>query len=362
MRGRRTLLVVDEVHHLPGLADDEPGTEVDPAAPDEASNWSRALLPMLECASYRLLLSGTLERADGRAILWLPYRAGPKARTHQVDLAAPGWAVVGYSRAQAVADCAVLPITFGALDGDATWAEAGRDEDERVTVGPHRLSGPHATETSRPALFTALRTGFATELLRKAFEATRELRAKRRTERGLAPVTAVRGLGKLLVVAPDQASARTCLDALRRWMPAEQAKRDIRLATSHRRDAHEALAAFRLLAEPSILVTVAMVCEGLDAPEVAVAALTHIRSRPWLEQMIARATWVDPNADPAKGSAPCCSTPTTRSSPSSAAGSRPSGACRRRGQGGAAGLAPPRCGNGPRPRGQTVVLGRMPAL
>jgi len=43
------------------------------------------------------------------------------------------------------------------------------------------------------------------------------------------------------------------------------------------------------MAEPSILVTVAMAYEGLDAPEVAVvAALTHIRSQPWLEQMTAR--------------------------------------------------------------------------
>ena len=45
-----------------------------------------------------------------------------------------------------------------------------------------------------------------------------------------------------------------------------------------------------------------MAYEGLDAPEVAVvAALTHIRSRPWLEQMIARATRVDPNAGPYEG-------------------------------------------------------------
>lgn len=111
---------------------------------------------MLGCATYRLLLSGTLERADGRAVLWLPYRAGLKARTRQVDLAAPGWAVVGYSRAQAVADRAVLPVTFGALDGEATWAEAGMDEDKRITVGPHRLAGSHPTETTRPALFTAV--------------------------------------------------------------------------------------------------------------------------------------------------------------------------------------------------------------
>ena len=48
-----------------------------------------------------------------------------------------------------------------------------------------------------------------------------------------------------------------------------------------------------------MLVTVAMAYEGLDAPEVAVvAALTHIRSRAWLEQMVARATRVDPHAGP----------------------------------------------------------------
>jgi hypothetical protein len=40
-----------------------------------------------------------------------------------------------------------------------------------------------------------------------------------------------------------------------------------------------------------------MAYEGLDAPEAAVvAALTHIRWRPWLEQMVAGATRVDPHA------------------------------------------------------------------
>ena len=48
-----------------------------------------------------------------------------------------------------------------------------------------------------------------------------------------------------------------------------------------------------------MLVTVAMAYEGLDAPEVAVvAALTHIRSRAWLEQMVARATRIDPHGGP----------------------------------------------------------------
>ena len=299
----RTLLVVDEVHHLPALAETDPDTarqeerDKGDKEDDPASAWSRAILPLFECAAVRLLLSGTLERADGKGILWLPYRQGPRARTREVALDAPGWAVVGYSRKQALAERAVLPVTFGALDGEASW----RDEEGR-DVGPHRLGGSHPVETTRPALFTALRTGFADALLREAFQAIRTLRARRRQERGLAADATARGLGKLLVVAPDQANARRYLDLVRTWVPAVQAETVAQLATSDMPRAHEVLAAFRLRPEPSILVTVAMAYEGLDAPEVAVvAALTHIRSRPWLEQMVARATRVDPQAGPYSG-------------------------------------------------------------
>ncbi|MFT8244286.1 DEAD/DEAH box helicase [Roseomonas sp. BN140053] len=305
-RRHRTLLVVDEVHHLPALPDLDPdgrdgGAPAAAAENDDPAAWSGALLPLLECARVRLLLSGTLERADGRRILWLPYRRGSRSGTREVDLAAPGWAVVGYSRAQALAERAVLPVTFGALDGEASWLEpasAGPPGAERIPAGPHRLSTSVPGETTRPALFTALRTGFAEALLRESFDATRKLRAERRAALGVAPGQPARGLGKLLVVAADQSCARRYLDALRGWVPAAQAE-DVRLATSDERDAHETLAAFRLRPEPSILVTVAMAYEGLDAPEVAVvAALTHIRSRPWLEQMVARATRVDPRAGP----------------------------------------------------------------
>ncbi len=108
-------------------------------------------------------------------------------------------------------------------------------------------------------------------------------------------------------------------------MPAGQGMRDVRLATSGQGDAHAALAAFRLTPEPAILVTVAMAYEGLDAPEVAVvAALTHIRSRPWLEQMLARATRSIPMPAPTTPSRRWSSTPTTRSSPGSAWNWRPS--------------------------------------
>ena len=112
------------------------------------------------------------------------------------------------------------------------------------------------------------------------------------------PGTDARGLGKLLVVAHDQINARRYADILRSWVPSGQGS-TVQLATSDERDAHETLARFRLTIEPSVLVTVAMAYEGLDAPEVAVvAALTHIRSRAWLEQMVARATRIDPHGGP----------------------------------------------------------------
>lgn len=293
-RAHATLLVVDEVHHLP-----LPGSAHMEQAPDEdaeAGAWSGAMLPLFRAASLRLFLSGTLERADGRRILGLPYHPGSAGRAPEIDLDAPGLAVIGYSRAQALAERAVLPVSFGALDGEASWLEGGKQAREAPRVGPHRLAGGMRV-TTRPALFTALRTGFARDLLGEAFHATRRIRARRRAERGLRPGESALGLGKLLVVAPDQASARRYLETLQGWMPGPQAERDVRIATSSIQDAHAALAAFRLRPEPAVLVTVAMAYEGLDAPEVAVvAALTHIRSRPWLEQMLARATRVDPHA------------------------------------------------------------------
>ncbi len=46
-----------------------------------------------------------------------------------------------------------------------------------------------------------------------------------------------------------------------------------------------------------VLVTVAMAYEGLDVPAIThIACLTHIRSRPWIEQMVARACRVDREA------------------------------------------------------------------
>ncbi len=272
---RACVLVVDEVHHLPALSDMAPDPLADPAIADAATGWSRALLPLLESARLRLLLSGTLQRADGRSILWLPYRTGPRAKTREVDLAAPGWAVVGYSRSQALAERAVLPVLFGAVDGEASWLD-----ESRAPVGPHRLFSHWPTETTRPALFTALRTGFAEQLLREAFTATRTLRTKRRQERGLPPGTDARGLGKLLVVAPDQIHARRYAEILRGWVPSGQGS-TVQLATSDERDAHETLARFWLTADPPMVGHCGSVANGSrQSATLTVDCAVHRSRRP----------------------------------------------------------------------------------
>ena len=68
-------------------------------------------------------------------------------------------------------------------------------------------------------------------LLREAFDAARRLRAERREALGLVPGETARGLGKLLVVAPDQEQARRYLDLLQGWVPRGQ-QDSVRLATS----------------------------------------------------------------------------------------------------------------------------------
>ena len=154
----------------------------------------------------------------------------------------------------------MLPVTFGALDGEAEWRDRWTRSAASDRSGRRR-------RLAHAALFTALRTGFADALLRGAFEACRDHRTARR--RRSAPARRrSRGLGKLLVVAPDQANARRYLELLRKPCPAAQATHGAR---RHERcaDAQEALAAFRLRPEPAILVTVAMAYEGLDAPGVS---------------------------------------------------------------------------------------------
>ena len=152
-------------------------------------------------------------------------------------------AVIGYSRMQALQEQAVLPVTFGALDGEARW-----QEEEDGPEGRTALNSPPPNRPRLPAPPCSRRCapGSPEVLLREAFVAVRDLRARRRRDRGLAASEAALGLGKLLVVALDQERARHYVEVVRRWIPGNQARLVAQLATSDTPRAHEAVAAFRL--------------------------------------------------------------------------------------------------------------------
>jgi superfamily II DNA or RNA helicase len=244
----RYIIFLDEFHHVA-----------------DGSEWHKALAPLVKSAALVILASGTLSRGDGERIAFLGYSGGApflgKLTTRRV---------ITYSRSEAVADGAVLPVKFNLVDGIATWEE----------LDGHRNTSALSGEGSAKAIFTALRTEFADHLLEAALK-----------EWG--GISQVYNEAKLLVVAPNIKIAKTYFDYLaRRGIPA-------RIATSEdtpraRRDIEDYKGgAYR------VLVTVAMAYEGLNVPEISViCCLSHIRSVPWLEQCFARANRIRPGKPP----------------------------------------------------------------
>ena len=94
-------------------------------------------------------------------------------RVREIDFTADNWAIVGYSRRQALAERAVLPVTFGALDGEAEWRDSLAQERNVESLS-------QAGELAHDALFTVLRTEFADAMLRVAYNACRDHRTARR--------------------------------------------------------------------------------------------------------------------------------------------------------------------------------------
>lgn len=250
---QRYVLILDEPHHL-----------------EEGGSWEESLAPLVARARLTVFMSGTLERGNRKRIAFLPYR-----QTRDGDVIDLGDSThtraINYSRREALLDRAVLPIHFELMDGTARWI--GRDGETYSTT----LSGAHK-DTSE-ALYTALKTQFAAHLLDECVDHWSEYRLSHPR-------------AKLLVVTANIEDAKKYVEHLK--------ERDISAAIATSDDS--ALAARNIekyrngigLKGLDALVTVAMAYEGLDVPAIThIACLTHIRSKPWIEQMIARATRFD---------------------------------------------------------------------
>jgi superfamily II DNA or RNA helicase len=241
---RKYILFLDEFHHIA-----------------EGSEWHKAIQPLVDSAVLVVKASGTLSRGDGKRIAFLGY-AGGEPFLGELSIRR----VITYSRSEAIADGAILPVEFELVDGEATWEE----------MDGHKSTSAMSGEESAKALFTALRTEFADHLLDKSIKEYFEILYNYRE-------------AKMLVVAPNIDVAKTYFDFLaRRGLPA-------RIATSEDTpQARKNIADYKR-GVYSILVTVAMAYEGLNVPEISViCCLSHIRSVPWLEQCFARANRTAP--------------------------------------------------------------------
>lgn len=241
LRRHGYLLVIDELHHAKQLRSGEPN----------------ALAAALSRLPYyvRLSMTGTLETNDNSLIYSVPYSG--TARGYELDLGSFGGKVIRYSRSLALGESAIVPVEFHYHDGPVKW-------EDRDGIQESRLSQVDSEDEAQ-AVWTALRTDLADQLLANC-------------------VTHWSQFGdKLLVVTADQQTAKQYHALLCRQGLSTG------LAISDADDAHGDIEHFR---EGGFrcLVTCQMAYEGLDVPSIThVACLTHIRSTPWILQMLARA-------------------------------------------------------------------------
>lgn len=245
---KRYILILDEFHHV-----------------EKDGEWFKALAPIVEKASFLILMTGTLERGDGKPIAWMDYeRRQPVVENRGIR------EVIRYDRSAALAERAILPIEFTLADGQVEWET--RNGDHKVGLLSDRISD------AGQALFTALATEFSDTLLDKA--------VNHWVDHNYVP-------GKLLVVAADFEHAKAITARLKRQ------KLPAKIATSH--DTPKAVRNINEFkyGRLDILVSIAMAYEGLDCPQIShIACLTRIRSKPWIEQCIARAVRINPQAGP----------------------------------------------------------------
>ena len=246
----RTLVILDEGHHLAenGLAD----TESDEGA------WTPHMQRVVDAAAWVLDMSGTPVRHAGGRIAFLSYDETTKTPIFDVK----------YTRRDAIAEHAVLPIEFRRLDGVAKYQHLSRDHEVEIS----KATGKAAKHALRSAMDEG--SDYRDDAV---MEAMRHWKAYRTSAYA----------SRVIIVADTQKAARHYATLVRREFHV-----DVALAISDDKDSPRRIQRFREHPEEfHVLVTVGMAHEGLDVPDCThLICLTRYRSRPWLEQAFARVT------------------------------------------------------------------------
>lgn len=231
---RRTLVVLDEIHHA-----------------GDARSWGDGVREAFTPATRRLALTGTPFRSDDTPIPFVSYEPdGDGALRSAADHA--------YGYPEALADGVVRPVMFFAYSGEARWRTSAGEEYSARLGEP--LTAEHTARAWRTALDPA--GEWMPSVLAAADTRLGQLRG--------GPVPDAAGL----VIASDHTSAKAYAKILHRITG-----RDPVLVLSDDPGASGRIAAFSDSGE-RWLVAVRMVSEGVDVPRLAVGVYATSASTP----------------------------------------------------------------------------------
>jgi len=231
---RRTLVVLDEVHHA-----------------GDARSWGDAVKEAFEPATRRLTLTGTPFRSDDNPIPFVDYL--PDA-----DGALRSRADHAYGYAEALADGVVRPVVFLAYSGMSSWRTSAGEE---ITA---RLGEPLTAEQTARAWRTAL------DPSGEWIPAVLAAADRRLTGHRAGGMPDAGGL----VIATDQTAARAYAAIL-----GEVTGRAPVVVLSDEPGSSERIARFSQ-SDDRWMVAVRMVSEGVDVPRLAVGVYATSASTP----------------------------------------------------------------------------------
>ncbi|MGH3982896.1 MAG: DEAD/DEAH box helicase [Pseudonocardiaceae bacterium] len=233
-QGRRTLVVLDEIHHA-----------------GDAKSWGDGVREAFTPAVRRLALTGTPFRSDDTPIPFISYE--PDA-----DGALRSAADHSYGYPEALADGVVRPVVFLAYSGEARWRTSAGDEYSARLGEP--LTAEHTARAWRTALDPA--GEWIPAVLTAADTRLAQLRADALPD------------AAGLVIATDHTAARAYAGILREitgWEPV--------LVLSDDPSASGRIAEFGA-SDQRWLVAVRMVSEGVDVPRLAVGVYATSAATP----------------------------------------------------------------------------------
>ncbi len=232
--GRRTLVILDEVHHA-----------------GDARSWGEGVREAFEPATRRLALTGTPFRSDDNPIPFVEYAPdGEGLLRSRADHA--------YGYAEALADGVVRPVVFLAYSGTSSWRTSAGEE---ITA---RLGEPLTAEQTARAWRTALDP--SGEWI-PAVLAAADRRLTGHRASGMADAGG-------LVIASDQEAARAYATLL-----ADVTGTPPVVVLSDEARASERIARFAV-SDDRWMVAVRMVSEGVDVPRLAVGVYATSASTP----------------------------------------------------------------------------------